>query len=110
VLKAALGFVPGAAGWMALANDDSVKQVARQSPWKDLEMAITTCIKCGRHAFVLASLPFGESRKLTMIQCSGCRTPVGTLDPTFGSQIARLRHEVAAIDDKLSWIARALRQ
>jgi len=72
-------------------------------------MAITTCIKCGGHAFELASLtPLGESRKLTLVQCSGCGTPVGTPDPTIGPQIETLRREIAAIDDKLSRIARAL--
>jgi hypothetical protein len=74
-------------------------------------MTVTTCMKCGRHAFELALLtPVGESRKLTLVQCAGCGTPAGALDPTIGAQIETLRREVAAIDDKLSRIARALQE
>ena len=74
-------------------------------------MAITTCIKCGGHAFELALLtPLGESRKLTLVQCSGCGTPVSVLDSGLGGQIETLRREIAAIDDKLNRIARALQE
>jgi hypothetical protein len=66
-------------------------------------MAIRTCIKCSGHAFDLASAtPLVESRKLTLVQCLSCGTPIGALDPTVGPQVETLRREVAAIDDKLS--------
>ena len=76
---------------------------------KGAEMTVSTYIKCGGHGFELSLFtPIGESRKLTFIQCSNCGTPVGVLDPASGSQIEALRREVAAIDEKLNRIARAL--
>ena len=74
-------------------------------------MAVTTCIKCGERGFELSLFtPIGESRKLTFVQCSSCGTPVGALDPGSGAQIEALRREVAAIDEKLNRIARALQE
>ncbi len=72
-------------------------------------MAVSTCIKCGGHGVELSLLtPIGESRKLTLVQCAQCGTPVGLVDSGTGPQIEALRREVAAIDEKLSRIARAL--
>jgi len=72
-------------------------------------MAISTCIKCSGHSFELTLLtPLGESRKLMMVQCSACGTPVGIVDPTTGPQIEALKHQVAAIDLRLNRIAQAL--
>ena len=74
-------------------------------------MATTTCIKCGEHAFELTLLtPLGENRKLTLVQCAGCGTPVGALDPMTGPQIDALRRDVAAIEERLNRIARALQE
>jgi len=72
-------------------------------------MAVSTCIKCSGHSFELVLLtPLGESKKLTMIQCSQCGTPVSALDPTAGAQIEALTQQIAAIDERLNRIAKAL--
>lgn len=74
-------------------------------------MAISTCGKCGGHSFELMLFtPVGESRKLTLVQCSACGTTIGVLDPSTGSQIEALRGDVAAIDQKLARIAEALQE
>jgi hypothetical protein len=75
------------------------------------QVSVPTCIKCGGHGFELSLFtPIGESRKLTLVQCSNCGAPVGALDPGGGPQIEALRREVAAIDEKLNRIARALQE
>lgn len=72
-------------------------------------MAVSTCIKCSGHSFELALFtPLGESRKLALVQCSQCGTPVGVLDPATGSQIDTLERQIAAIDERLGRIAKAL--
>lgn len=72
-------------------------------------MAVSTCIKCNGHSFELALFtPLGESKKLTMVQCSQCGTPVGALDPATSSQIEALKQQTAAIDERLNRIAKAL--
>jgi hypothetical protein len=72
-------------------------------------MAVSTCIKCSGHSFELVRFtPVGESHKLTMVQCAGCGTPIGVLDLTTAPQIDALKHQVAAIDDRLTRIAKAL--
>ena len=72
-------------------------------------MAVPTCLKCAGHSFELAMLtPLGESRKLTIIQCSGCGTPIGVLDPASGPLLDALKNQVAAIDNRLTQIAKAL--
>ena len=72
-------------------------------------MAISTCLRCAGHSFELALFtPLGTSQKLTLVQCSGCGTPVGVLDPTTGSQIDALKNQVAAVDERLNRIAKAL--
>ena len=72
-------------------------------------MAISTCQRCAGHSFELALFtPLGTSQKLTLVQCSGCGTPVGVLDPTTGSQIDALKNQVAAVDERLNRIAKAL--
>ena len=74
-------------------------------------MAISTCSKCGGHSFELALFtPLGESRKLTLVQCSVCGAAVGALDPSTGAQIEALKREVAAIDHRLARIAGALQE
>lgn len=72
-------------------------------------MAVSTCIKCGGHSFELALFtPLGESKKLTLVQCSSCGTPVGIVDPANAPQIEALKNQVAAIDERLNRIAKAL--
>lgn len=72
-------------------------------------MAVSTCIKCSGHSFELALFtPLGESRKLTLVQCSQCGTPVGVLDPATGPQIEALKNRIADIDERLNRIAKAL--
>ena len=66
-------------------------------------MAVSTCMKCAGHSFELALLtPIGESRKLTIVQCSTCGAPVGVLDPATGPQIEALTNQVTAIDERLN--------
>ena len=72
-------------------------------------MAVSTCIKCNGHSFELALFtPLGDSKKLTMVQCSQCGTPVGVLDPATGPQIEALKQQVSDIDERLNRIAKAL--
>jgi hypothetical protein len=72
-------------------------------------MAVSTCIKCSGHSFELALFtPLGESRKLTIVQCSNCGTPVGIIDSATGPHIEALTKQIAAIDERLSRIAKAL--
>jgi hypothetical protein len=72
-------------------------------------MAVSTCIKCDGHSFELALFtPLGESNKLTMVQCANCGTPVGVLDTASRAVIEALQGKVAAIDDGLTRIAKAL--
>jgi hypothetical protein len=74
-------------------------------------MAVSTCVKCNGHGFELAPFtPIGESRKLAMVQCAQCGTPVGVVDPAGGAQIEALRKEIAAIDERLNRIAKALQE
>jgi hypothetical protein len=72
-------------------------------------MAASTCTKCDGHSFELVLFtPLNESKKLMMIQCSQCGTPVGALDPASGAQIESLKLQIAAIDERLNRIAKAL--
>jgi hypothetical protein len=72
-------------------------------------MAIPTCTKCEGHSFELALFtPLGDNRKLALVQCAACGTPVGALHPGLEPQIEALKHQMAAIDDQLNRIARAL--
>ena len=74
-------------------------------------MAVSTCAKCAGHSFELALYtPLGEARKLTLVQCSQCGTPVGVMDPAAGSQIEALTRQIAAIDERLNRIAKALQE
>jgi hypothetical protein len=74
-------------------------------------MAVSTCVKCGGHSFELALFtPIGESRKLTLVQCSQCGAPVGVMDPAMGLQIEVLKNQIAAIDDRLNRIAKVLQE
>jgi hypothetical protein len=68
-------------------------------------MAVSTCTKCNGHSVELALFtPIGEAKNLTIVQCSAC----GPLDPALGPQIEALNHQVAAIDERLNRIAKAL--
>ena len=72
-------------------------------------MAVPTCVKCAGHSFELAMFtPMGESHKLPIVQCSGCGTPIGVLDPASGPLLDALKNQIAAIDDRLTRIAKAL--
>ena len=72
-------------------------------------MAVSTRLKCAGHSFELALItPLGTSHKLMIIQCSGCGAPVGVLDPTTGPQIDALKNQIAAVNERLSRIAKAL--
>ena len=71
-------------------------------------MSVSTCIKCRGHSFaVVLFTPVGGSQKLSIVQCSGCGTPIGMMDLATGPQIEALKAQVAAIDERLSRIARA---
>jgi hypothetical protein len=72
-------------------------------------MAVSTCIKCDGHSFELALFtPLGEGQKLTIVQCANCGTPVGALDTASRAAIEALQGKVAAIDEGLTRIAKAL--
>jgi hypothetical protein len=82
-----------------------------QAAPKERKMAVSTCVKCASHSFELTPLtPIGESKKLALVQCSQCGTPVGVMDPTTGPQIEALRKQIADIDERLNRIAKALQQ
>ena len=69
-------------------------------------MAVSTSIKCDGHSFEVARFtPIGESKKLTIVQCSHCGT-----DPAIGHQIEALKNQIAAIDERLNRIAKALQE
>lgn len=72
-------------------------------------MAVSTCVKCGGHSFEVVPLtPLGASNKLAIVQCSGCGAAIGVLDPATDLQIDALKNHVAAIDERLNRIAKAL--
>ena len=72
-------------------------------------MAVSTCAKCAGHTFELAPfMPLGASHKLAMVQCSGCGAPIVVLDSATGAQIDGLKNQIAAIDERLNRIAKAL--
>ena len=72
-------------------------------------MAVSTCLKCAGHSFELVRFtPMGERHKLTIVQCSGCGTPIGVLDPASGPRLDALKSQFAAIDERLTRIAKAL--
>jgi hypothetical protein len=76
---------------------------------QEVEMAVSTCIKCSGHSFELARFtPVGESQKLAIVQCADCGTPAGVLDPASGPLMEALKNQIAAIDDRLTRIAKAL--
>jgi hypothetical protein len=72
-------------------------------------MAVATCLRCAGHSFELAPFtPLGASYKLMMVQCSGCGAPIGVLDSATAPQIDALKNQIAAIDERLNRIAKAL--
>jgi hypothetical protein len=67
-------------------------------------MAVSTCLKCGGHAFEVALFtPVGLNRKFEFIQCGNCGVPVAAV-----GQNEALQAQVASIDDRLTRIAKAL--
>ena len=72
-------------------------------------MAVSTCLKCAGHSFELVPFtPLSASHKLVMVQCSTCGAPIGLLDPATTAEIEALKNQVAAIDERLNRIAKAL--
>ena len=70
-------------------------------------MAASICAKCGGHTFERGLVtPLGEQRTISVLQCAGCKTVVGTLDGHLA--LERLQTQVAAIDAGLVRIAKAL--
>ena len=73
-----------------------------------MEMATSTCAKCGGHSFERALLtPIGEDCKLAIVQCANCGTVIG-LDPASSILIEGLQKQIAAIDAGLVRIAKSL--
>ncbi len=56
-------------------------------------MAVSTCLKCAGQSFEFAP-----------------STPIGVLDPATGAQIDALKNQIAAIDERLNRIAKALQR
>ena len=55
-------------------------------------MAVSTCLRCAGHSSELAMFtPMGESHKLTIVQCTGCGTPISVMDPASGPLLDLLR-------------------
>jgi len=74
-------------------------------------MTVSTCAKCSGHGFELTPFtPIGESRKLAMVQCAQCGTPVGVVDPATGVAMETLKNQIANIDEKLKRIAKGLQE
>jgi hypothetical protein len=70
-------------------------------------MAISTCAKCEGHAFERGLVtPLGEQRAISVLQCAGCGTVIGTFDGHLA--LERLQTQVAEIDAGLVRIAKAL--
>jgi hypothetical protein len=70
-------------------------------------MAISTCAKCEGHTFERGLVtPLGEQRVISVLQCAGCGSVIGTLDAHLA--LERLQTQVAGIDAGLVRIAKAL--
>jgi hypothetical protein len=70
-------------------------------------MAASNCAKCGGYTFERGLVtPVGEQRAISVLQCAGCGTVIGTLDGHLA--LERLQTQVAAIDAGLVRIAKAL--
>ena len=70
-------------------------------------MAISACAKCEGHTFERGLVtPLGEQRVISVLQCAGCGTVIGTLDGLLA--LERLQAQVAEIDVGLVRIAQAL--
>jgi len=62
-------------------------------------MVASTCAKCGGHSFERAFLtPIGEARKLAIVQCANCGTPIGALDSASSALIEGLQQQITSID------------
>jgi hypothetical protein len=60
-------------------------------------MAISTCAKCEGHTFERGLVtPLGEQRVISVLQCAGCGSVIGTLDAHLA--LERLQTQVAGID------------
>ena len=69
--------------------------------------AISTCAKCEGHTFERGLVtPLGEQRVISVLQCAGCGSVIGTLDAHLA--LERLQTQVAGIDAGLVRIAKAL--
>jgi hypothetical protein len=44
------------------------------------------------------------------VQCSHCGTAIGAVDPAIGPQVEALKSQIAAIDERLIRIAKALQE
>jgi hypothetical protein len=110
-----LNFSPETTAWLSRARTRfprkraSPQAVLYQAKSRRAEMAVSTCAKCSGHSFELALFtPLGESKKLTIVQCAQCGTPIGVLDPAAGPAMEALKNQIAAIDERLNRIAKAL--
>ena len=72
-------------------------------------MPASTCVTCGSHSFeVVAFVPLRQTYKLSLVQCSGCGTPVGVLDQGAKHLVEDLKARIASTDNRLALIAKAL--
>ena len=85
------------------------KTANRPAAGRIVEMVASTCAKCGGHSFERAFLaPIGEDRKLPIVQCANCGTPIGALDSASSALIESLQKQIASIDAGLVRIVKAL--
>jgi hypothetical protein len=100
-----------AASRLDIQNDSNLPHGPGDRPAarRIMEMATSTCAKCGGHSFEHALLtPIGEDRKLAIVQCANCGTVIGALDPASSTLIEGLQKQIAAIDAGLVRIAKTL--
>jgi hypothetical protein len=70
-------------------------------------MAVSTCAKCGGHAFERGLItPLGEQTTVPVLQCASCGIVIGTLDLPLA--LEGLQKQIAAIDTGLARIAKGL--
>jgi hypothetical protein len=61
-------------------------------------MALSTCAKCGGHAFEVELIePVDARYKQNLIQCTACGVPIGAIDSfNIGSQLDELHAQIKA--------------